>query len=131
MFTRNILLSIILSSCSITNIDTSNLDFDDSFSNSDKFQFNKCLANTFEKIKLNDLQFNFLAENINGQGLEFNTRYILSLTLKTQNSEDVKLDSMRLNTTNYISSNMADSEKKEIKNLLISDVCKSINNYVE
>ena len=131
MFTRNILLSIILSSCSITNIDTSNLDFDDSFSNSDKFQFNKCLANTFEKIKLNDLQFNYLAENINSQGLEFNTKYVLSLTLKTQNSEGIKLDSIRLNITNYISSNMADSEKKEIKNLLISDVCKSINNYVE
>ena len=113
MFTRNILLLIILSSCSITNIDTSNLDFDDSFSNSDKFQFN------------------YLAENINSQGLEFNTRYVLSLTLKTQKFEDIKLESMRLNTTNYISSNMADSEKKEIKNLLISDVCKSINNYVE
>ena len=69
MFTRNILLLIILSSCSIANIDTSNLDFDDSYSNSDKFQFNKCLANTFEKIKLNDLQFNYLAENINSQGL--------------------------------------------------------------
>ena len=131
MFTRNLLLLIILSSCSITSIDTSNLDFDDSFSSSDKFQFNKCLTNTSEKIKLNDLQFNYLAENINSQGLEFNTRYVLSLTLKTQNSEDIKLDSMRLNTTNYISSNMADSEKKEIKKLLISDVCKSINNYVE
>ena len=131
MFTRNLLLLIILSSCSITSIDTSNLDFDDSFSSSDKFQFNKCLVNSFEKIKLNDLQFNYLAENINSQGLEFNTRYVLSLTLKTQNFEDIKLESMRLNTTNYISSNMADSEKKEIKKLLISDVCKSINNYVE
>ena len=131
MFTRNLLLLIILSSCSITSIDTSNLDFDDSFSSSDKFQFNKCLGNSFEKIKLNDLQFNHLAENINSQGLEFNTRYVLRLTLKTQNFEDIKLESMRLNTTNYISSNMADSEKKEIKKLLISDVCKSINNYVE
>ncbi len=131
MFTRNLLLLIILSSCSIISIDTSNLDFDDSFSSSDKFQFNKCLGNSFEKIKLNDLQFNYLAENINSQGLEFNTRYVLSLTLKTQNFEDIKLESMRLNTTNYISSNMADSEKKEIKKLLISDVCKSINNYVE
>ena len=112
MFTRNLLLLIILSSCSIASIDTSNLDFDDSFSNSDKFQFNKCLRNTSEKIKLNDLQFNYLAENINSQGLEFNTRYILSLTLKTKDSGDKKLDSMRLNTTNYISSNMADSEKK-------------------
>ena len=131
MFTRNLLLLIILSSCSITSIDANNLDFDDSFSNSDKFQFNKCLGNTFEKIKLNDLQFNYLAENINSQGLEFNTRYVLSLTLKTQNFEDIKLESMRLNTTNYISSNMADSEKKEIKNSLISDVCELINNYVK
>ena len=131
MFTRNLLLLIILSSCSITSIDTSNLDFDDSFSSSDKFQFNKCLGNSFEKIKLNDLKFNYLAENINSQGLEFNTRYVLSLTLKTQNFEDIKLESMRLNTTNYISSNMADSEKKEIKNSLISDVCELINNYVK
>lgn len=131
MFTRNLLLLIILSSCSIASIDTSNLDFDDSFSNSDKFQFNKCLRNTSEKIKLNDLQFNYLAENINSQGLEFNTRYILSLTMKTQNSDDIALDSKRLNTTNYISSNMADSEKKEIKNSLISDVCELINNYVK
>ena len=131
MFTRNLLLLIILSSCSIASIDTSNLDFDDSFSNSDKFQFNKCLRNTSEKIKLNDLQFNYLAENINSQGLEFNTRYILSLTMKTQNSDVIELDSKRLNTTNYISSNMADSEKKEIKKSLIADVCKLINNYVK
>ena len=131
MFTRNLLLLIILSSCSITSIDTSNLDFDDSFSNSDKFQFNKCLRNTSEKIKLNDLQFNYLAENINSQGLEFNTRYILSLTMKTQNSDVIELDSKRLNTTNYISSNMADSEKKEIKKSLIADVCRLINNYVK
>ena len=131
MFTRKFFLLVFLSSCSIGSIDTSNIIFDGSFSSSDKFQFNKCLTNTSEKIKLNDLQFNYLAENINSQGLEFNTRYVLSLTLKTQNSEDIKLDSMRLNTTNYISSNMADSEKKEIKKLLISDVCKSINNYVE
>ena len=99
MFTRNLLLLIILSSCSIASIDISNLDFDDSFSNSDKFQFNKCLRNTSEKIQLNDLQFNYLAENINSQGLEFNTRYILSLTMKTQNSDDIALDSNRLNTT--------------------------------
>ena len=131
MFTRNLLLLIILSSCSIASIDTSNLDFDDSFSNSDKFQFNKCLRNTSEKIKLNDLQFNYLAENINSQGLEFNTRYILSLTMKTQNSDVIELDSKRLNTTNYISSNMVDSEKKEIKKSLIADVCKLINNYVK
>ena len=131
MFTRNLLLLIFLSACSITNIDTSNLDFDDSFSNSDKFQFNKCLGNTNEKIKLNELQLNYLAENINSQGLEFNTRYVLSLTIKTQDSDDIKFDSMRLNTTNYISSNMADSEKKEIKNFLISDLCKSINNYAK
>lgn len=131
MFTRNLLILIILSSCSITGIDTSNLYFDDSFSNSDRFQFNKCLSNTNKKFKLNNLEFNYSAENINSLGLEFNTRYFLSLTMNTQNSDDIELDSMRFNTTNYISSNMADSERKEIKNLLISDICKSMRNYVE
>ena len=131
MFTRNLTVLIFLSSCSITSVDTNNLGFDDSFSNSDKFQFNKCLRSTNKEIRLRDLQFNYLAENINSQGLEFNTRYILSLILKTQDSGDIRLDSMRLNTTNYISSNMADSEKKVIKNLLISDICESINNYAE
>ena len=131
MFTRNLLLLIILSSCSIAIIDTSNLDFDDSFSNSDKFQFNKCLRNTSEKIKLNDLQFNYLAENINSQGLETNARYLLSLIINTEELENIKLDSMRLNNTNYISSNMADSEMKVIKNLLIADICETINQYVE
>ena len=131
MFIRNLLFVISLSSCSIATIDVSNLKFDDTFLNSDKFEFNKCLTNTNEKIQLSELQFNYLAENINSQGLEFNTRYILSLTMKTQNSDDIVLDSKRLNTTNYISSNMADSEKKEIKNLLISDVCELINNYVK
>ena len=131
MFTRNLLLLIILSSCSIASIDTSNLDFDDSFSNSDKFQFNKCLRNTSEKIKLNDLQFNYLAENINSQGLETNARYLLSLIINTEELENIKRDSMRLNNTNYISSNMADSEMKVIKNLLIVDICETINQYVE
>ena len=126
MLTRNLLLLIILSSCSISSIDTSNLDFDDSFSNSDKFQFNKCLGNTFEEIKLNDLEFNYLAENINSQGLEFNTRYVLSLTFKTQNSEYIKLDSIRLNTTNYISSNMAKEEQNRIKEDMLNEFCQTI-----
>ena len=132
MFTRNLLLLIILSSCSIAYIDTSNLDFDDSFSNSDKFQFNKCLANTFEKIKLNDLQFNYLAENINSQGLEFNTKYIGKLILELPNqSKELPLMAMRMQTTNYISSNMADEEKKRLKTLIISDICKNIINHAK
>ena len=131
MFTRNLLLLIFLSSCSIGSIDTSNIIFDDSFSNSEKFQFNKCLSTTNKKIKLGDIKYNYLAENINSQGLEFNSRYSLSLVMKTENTEDIVLNSMRLNTTNYISSNIADAEKKEIKNLLITDICKSIIGYVE
>ena len=52
MFTRNFIVLIFLSSCSITNIDTNNLDFDDSFSNTDKFQFNKCLKLDCEGDKI-------------------------------------------------------------------------------
>ena len=87
MFTRNLLLLIILSSCSIASIDTSNLDFDASFSNSDKFQFNKCLSNINAKVDLSELKFNYFSENINSLGLEFNTRYTLKLIIKTQNSD--------------------------------------------
>ena len=131
MFIRNLLFLISLSSCSIAAIDTSNLKFDDTFLNSDKFEFNKCLTSTNEKIQLSELQFNYLAENINSQGLETNARYLLSLIINTEELENIKLDSMRLNNTNYISSNMADSEMKVIKNLLIVDICETINQYVE
>ena len=82
-------------------------------------------------MDLSELKFNYFSENINSLGLEFNTRYTLNLILKTQNSDAIQLNSIRLNTANYISSNMADSEKREIKNLLISDMCKSIKKYVE
>ena len=131
MFIRNLLFVISLSSCSIATIDVSNLKFDDTFLNSDKFEFNKCLTSTNEKIQLSELQFNYLAENINSQGLETNARYMLSLIINTEELENIKLDSMRLNNTNYISSNMADSEMKVIKNLLIVDICETINQYVE
>ena len=131
MFTRKFFLLILLSSCSIGSIDTSNITFDGSFSSSDKFQFNKCLRATNEKIGLDNIEFKHSAENINSQGLEFNARYSLSLVMKTENIENIELHSMRLDTTNYISSNMADAEKKEIKNLLITDMCKSIIEYVE
>ena len=131
MFIRNLLFLIFLSSCSIATIDTSNLKFDDTFLNSDKFEFNKCLTSRNEKIQLSDLQFDYLAENVNSQGLETNARYMLSLIINTEELENIKLDSMRLNNTNYISSNMADSEMKVIKNLLIVDICETINQYVE
>ena len=131
MFIRNLLFLIFLSSCSIATIDTSNLKFDDTFLNSDKFEFNKCLTSRNEKIQLSDLQFDYLAENVNSQGLETNARYMLSLIINTEEFENIKLDSMRINNTNYISSNMADSEMKIIKNLLIIDICETINQYVE
>ncbi len=131
MFIRNLLFLISLSSCSVATIDVSNLKFDDTFLNSDKFEFNKCLTSTNEKIQLSELQFDYLAENINSQGLQTNTRYMLSLIINTEEFENTKLDSMRLNNTNYISSNMADSEIKVIKNLLIVDICETINQYVK
>jgi hypothetical protein len=131
LFIRNLLFLISLSSCSLASIDTSNLNFDDTFLNSDKFEFNKCLSSTNEKIQLRDLQFDYLAENINSQGLEFNARYVLSLIINTEEFENIKLDSTRLNNSNYISSNMADSEIKAIKYLLIIDICETINLYVE
>ena len=110
--------------------DFTTLKFDSSFSSSDKFFFTECLYGKSSEYSLQNLTFKSVAENITSEGLEFNTRYLGSMDYEA-GSDSFLLETMRINTTNYISSNMADSEKKEIKNSLISDVCELINNYVK
>ena len=125
MFIRNLLALLLVSSCTNLSIKSDHVSFDDSFSSEEKFLFKKCFANKDSVIELTNLSFEGFAENINDRGLEFNTKYILKVSAK--NDDDVKprmLMSMQMNTNNYISSNMADSERKRIKSILIEKVCK-------
>ena len=131
MFIRNLTILLFLASCSATTFNFKNIKFDDSFTTNDKYELKKCLNSVIEDIDLRDFNFSLSAENITSQGLEFNTKYVGSLTLEVPSLDKlIPIQKMRMNTTNYISSNMADEEKKRIKSLMLIDICETIKTHV-
>ena len=131
MFIRNLTILLFLASCSATSLNFENIKFDDSFENIEKYELKKCLNNLTEEINLSSFDFKLTAENITSQGLEFNTKYVGSLTLEAPSLDKlIPIQKMRMNTTNYISSNMADEEKKRIKSLMLIDICETIKTHV-
>jgi len=132
LYIRNLTILFFLASCSVTTINSDNISFDDSFSNLEKYELKKCLKSVTEEINFKDLSFTFAAENINSQGLEFNTKYVGKLILELPNqNKEMPFMAMRMQTTNYISSNMADEEKKRLKTLIISDICNKVINHAK
>lgn len=105
--------------------DFTTIKFDSSFSSSDKFFFTECLYGKRSEYSLQNLTFMSMAENITSEGLEFNTRYLGSMEYKT-GGESFLLEAIRINTTNYISSNMAKEEQNRIKNDMLSEFCQTI-----
>jgi len=131
LFIRNLTILLFLASCSVTSLNFENIKFDDSFANIEKYELKKCLNNLTEEINLSSFDFKLTAENITSQGLEFNTKYVGSLTLEVPSLDKlIPIQKMRMNTTNYISSNMADEEKKRIKSLMLIDICETIKTHV-
>ena len=131
MFIRNLTILLFLASCSVTALNFENIKFDDSFANIEEYELKKCLNNLTEEINLSSFDFKLTAENITSQGLEFNTKYVGSLTLEVPSLDKlIPIQKMRMNTTNYISSNMADEEKKRIKSLMLIDICETIKTHV-
>ncbi len=131
MFIRSFLFLIILSGCSSFQEIKSTIDFDGTFTNSDKFHFKKCLSKAETNFKLYDLDIGEFAENITSQGLEFNTKVNAKLTAQIGQSEEALfMKSSKINTTNYISSNMAEEESKRLRELIINDFCTIILNNV-
>ena len=79
------------------------------------------------EFKLYDLNLKEFAENITSEGLEFNTKLKATLTAEIKGLEEVIfLESSRINTTNYISSNMAEEEIKKLRELILDDFCKTL-----
>jgi len=131
LFIRSFLFLIILSGCSSFQKIKSTIDFDGTFTNSDKFHFKKCLSKAETNFKLYDLDIGEFAENITSQGLEFNTKVNAKLTAQIGQSEEALfMKSSKINTTNYISSNMAEEESKRLRELIINDFCTIILNNV-
>ncbi len=124
MFIRNFIFLIILSGCSSFQKIKGTVDFDGTFTNSDKFHFKKCLSEIDVDFKLYDLSVAGFAENITSEGLEFNTKVNAKLSAEIDGSEEVLyMESSKVNTTNYISSNMAEEENKRLRELLLDDFC--------
>tara|TARA_X000000368_G_scaffold89749_2_gene68460 strand:- start:53 stop:448 length:396 start_codon:yes stop_codon:yes gene_type:complete len=124
LFIRNFIFLIVLSGCSSFQEIKGTVDFDGTFTNSDKFHFKKCLSKLDTNFKLYDLSVTGFAENITSEGLEFNTKINAKLSVEIEGSEEVVyMESSRVNTTNYISSNMAEEESKRLREMLLDDFC--------
>ena len=127
MFIRSFLFLIILSGCSSFQEIKSTINFDSTFTNSDKFHLKKCLSKVEANFKLYDLDINEFAENITSEGLEFNTKVTARLNAQIGDSDEILImESSRINTTNYISSNMAEEESKKLRKLILNDFCNSL-----
>ena len=117
------LIIFFLSSCS--SIEINNLIFDSSFEGKDRFLFKRCLSNIDQDLEISGLKVINLANNINSEGLEFNSKTSMSVDIKFQNQK-IKIKSMQMGPTNYISSNMSLELEKKDREFMIQDICEKI-----
>ena len=117
-----------LSSCS--SIEKNNLIFDSSFEGKDRFLFKRCLSNIGQDLEISGLKVINLANNINSEGLEFNSKTSMSVDIKFQNKK-IKIKSMQMGPTNYISSNMSLELEKQDREFMIQDICEKIKKNIQ
>ena len=122
------LIIFFLSSCS--SIEKNNLIFDSSFEGKDRFLFKRCLSNIDQDLEISGLKVINLANNINSEGLEFNSKTSMSVDIKFQN-EKIKIKSMQMGPTNYISSIMSLELEKQDREFMIQDICEKIKKNIQ
>ena len=122
------LIILFLSSCST--IEKNNLTFDSSFEGMDRFLFKRCLSDIDQDLAISELKVMNLANNINSEGLEFNSKTSMSVDIKFQ-SEEIKIKSMLMSPTNYISSNMSLEMERQDRKFMILDICEKIKKNIQ
>tara|TARA_B100001027_G_scaffold112948_1_gene77949 strand:+ start:217 stop:600 length:384 start_codon:yes stop_codon:yes gene_type:complete len=122
------LIIFFLYSCS--SVEKNNLTFDSSFEGMDRFLLKRCLSNIGQDLEITELKVINLANNINSEGLEFNSKTSMSVDIKFQN-EKIKIKSMQMSPTNYISSNMSLELEKQDRGLMIQDICDKIKKNIQ
>ena len=122
------LIIFFLSSCS--SIEKNNLIFDSSFEGKDRFLFKRCLSNIGQDLEISGLKIINLANNINSEGLEFNSKTSMSVDIKFKNQK-IKIKSMQMGPTNYISSNMSLELEKQEREFMIKDICEKIKKNIQ
>ena len=130
MFIRNSLLILLLPSCTNLQIGD-NLNFDNSFTNNERFLLGSCLRGS-NKQSLNFKNFTFsnLTGNVNSLGLEVDRTLVLSFQIETDDNRTLIIDESISNPTNYLSSNIAAEEDKYLLDILLARSCSKITNFI-
>ena len=130
MFIRNSLLIFLLASCSNLQIGD-NLNFDNSFTNNERFLLGSCLRDV-NKQSLNFKNFTLsnLTGNVNSLGLEVDRTLVLSFQIETDDNRTLIIDESISNPTNYLSSNMAAEEDKYLLEILLAKSCSKIIDFI-
>jgi len=126
LFTRNSLLILLLTSCSNLQIGD-NLNFDNSFTNNERFLLGSCLRGVNEKsLNFKNFTLSNLTGNVNSQGLEVDRTLVLSFYIEVDDDRTLIIDESINSPTNYLSSNMAAEEDKFLLETLLAKSCSQI-----
>ena len=130
MFIRKSLLIFLLASCSNLQIGD-NLNFDNSFTNNERFLLGSCLRDVNEQsLNFKNFTLNNLTGNVNSLGLEVDRTLVLSFQIETYDNRTLVIDESISSPTNYLSSNMAAEEDKYLLNILLARSCSKITDFI-
>ena len=130
MFIRNSLLIFLLVSCSNLQIGD-NLNFDNSFTNNERFLLGSCLRDVNEQsLNFKNFTFSNLTGNVNSLGLEVDRTLVLSFQIETDDNRTLIIDESISSPTNYLSSNMAAEEDKYLLEILLARSCSQITDFI-
>ena len=130
MFTRNSLLILLLTSCSNLQIGD-NLNFDNSFTNNERFLLGSCLRGVNEQsLNFKNFTLSNLTGNVNSQGLEVDRTLVLSFYIEVDDDRTLIIYESINSPTNYLSSNMAAEEDKFLLETLLAKSCSQIIDFI-
>lgn len=130
MFTLRLILIAITTGCaSVDQKSYGDIIFDNSFNSQNKFILQTCLTNSEDNLYLSNLSFLSLSENINSIGLEFNSKTSMTIDYKSNLQDEKTTFRTDLESeTNYISSNMAANQQREIIEEMLLKFCNYLSN---
>ena len=130
MFIRKSLLIFLLASCSNLQIGD-NLNFDNSFTNNERFLLGSCLRDVNEQsLNFKNFTLSNLTGNVNALGLEVDRTLVLSFQIETDDNRTLIIDESISSPTNYLSSNIAAEEDKYLLDILLARSCSKITDFI-
>jgi len=130
LFIRKSLLIFLLASCSNLQIGD-NLNFDNSFTNNERFLLGSCLRDVNEQsLNFKNFTLSNLTGNVNSLGLEVDRTLVLSFQIETDDNRTLIIDESISNPTNYLSSNIAAEEDKYLLDILLARSCLKITDFI-